>query len=60
MSFGQTCDYEMAHDVASGCPIFANLVSKDAQDFKEKSHGNWKVTVICGGRETVEDFVQEG
>ena len=28
----------MSHDVAPGCPIFANLVSKDAQDFEEVNH----------------------
>ena len=48
---------KMSHDVAPGCPTFTNLVSKDAQDFKEKSHGKVHRD-ICGGRETAEYFVQ--
>ena len=28
----------MSRDLATDGPIFANLVSKDAQDLKEKSH----------------------
>ena len=46
-------------DLATDGPIFANLVSKDAQDLKEKK--SWKGRVaICGGREAVADFVQGG
>ena len=33
-----TCEYKTSRDLATDGPIFANLVSKDAQDLKEKSH----------------------
>ena len=32
------CEYKTLRDLATDGPIFANLVSKDAQDLKEKSH----------------------
>ena len=36
--FVPTCEYKTSRDLATDGPIFANLVSKDAQDLKEKSH----------------------
>ena len=40
--FGQifvpTCEYKTSRDLATDGPIFANLVSQDAKDLKEKSH----------------------
>ena len=39
-NFVPTCEYKTSRDLATDCPIFANLVSKDAQDLKEKSHEN--------------------
>ena len=48
-----TCEYKTSRDLATVSPIFANLVSKDAQDLKEKSHEK-----AC--REAVVDFVQGG
>ena len=33
-----TCEYKTSRDLATDGPIFANLVSKDAQDLKEKSN----------------------
>ena len=37
-NFVPTCEYKTSRDLATDGPIFANLVSKDAQDLKEKSH----------------------
>ena len=37
-NFGATRDYKMSYDLASGGLIFVNLIRKDAQGFKEKSH----------------------
>ena len=37
-NFVPTCEYKTLRDLATDGPIFANLVSKDAQDLKEKSH----------------------
>ena len=37
-NFVPTCKYITSRDLATDGPIFANLVSKDAQDLKEKSH----------------------
>ena len=37
-NFEPTCEYKKSRDLATDGPIFANLVSKDAQDLKEKSH----------------------
>ena len=34
-NFVPMCEYKMSHDLATDGPIFANLVSKDAQDLKE-------------------------
>ena len=48
----------MSHDLATDGPIFANLVSKDAQDLKKKVMK--RRVAICGGREAVTDFVQGG
>ena len=36
-NFVPTCEYKTSPDLATDGPIFANLVSKDAQDLKEKS-----------------------
>ena len=36
--FWATCEYKKSRDLATDGPIFANLVSKDALDLKEKSH----------------------
>ena len=58
--FWPTCDYQMSHDVAPGCLIFANLGSKAAQDFKEIVMERRIATKLCGGRETAEDFVPGG
>ena len=52
-NFVPTCEYKTSRDLATDGPIFANLVSKDAQDLKEKSHEK-----AC--REAVTDFVQGG
>ena len=35
---GPMCDCKVSRDVASGCPIVTNLVSKYVQDLKENSH----------------------
>ena len=35
-NFVPTCEYKTSRDLATDGPIFANLVSKDAQDLKEK------------------------
>ena len=37
-NFVPTCEYKTSRDLATDGPIFANLVSKDAQDLKEKSN----------------------
>ena len=37
-NFVPTCEYKTSRDLATDGPIFANLVSKDAQDLEEKSH----------------------
>ena len=43
--------YKMSRDLATDGPIFANLVSKDAQDLKEKSHEKaWSVAVARQSR----------
>ena len=58
-NFVPTCEYKTSRDLTTDGPIFANLVSKDAQDLKEKK--SWKgVSAVCGGREAVADFVQGG
>ena len=38
-NFGSTCTYEMLRNFGTAYPGVANLVSKVAQDLKEKSHG---------------------
>ena len=50
---GKFCADVRVQNVTTDGPIFANLVSKDAQDLKEKSHEK-----AC--REAVADFVQGG
>ena len=37
-NFVPMCEYKTSRDLATDGPIFANLVSKDAQDLKEKTH----------------------
>ena len=37
-NFEPTCEYKTSCDLVTDGPIFANLVSKDAQDLKEKTH----------------------
>ena len=57
-NFVPTCEYKTLRDLATDGPIFANLVSKDAQDLKKKVMK--RRVAICGGREAVADFVQGG
>ena len=52
-NFVPKCEYKTSRDLTTDGPIFANWVSKDAQDLKEKTHEE-----AC--REAVADYVQGG
>ena len=55
--FCATCEYKTSRDLATDGP-FSNLVSKDAQDLKEKSHE--KACRDLRRSRVVTDFVQGG